>query len=188
MKNFKLFNSFYLFLSLFFYISACSPTEIDNSYPNQKIENPKPKSEHSKFSLNGVGNIHIGDTFNKKSFVQTDEEIEGCFYAENKEYPSFSFKFIDNKLVEIESHSKGQVISPYGIKIGDVPELIYQKHKGEKEEIMNYPYGDENDKVIFYWYKVNGADLGIKYVIVNNKVESISVGKKEELPYMEGCV
>ncbi|SUA43828.1 Uncharacterised protein [Neisseria zoodegmatis] len=187
MKVFKVFNLFYLFLSLF-YVSACSPNEIDKSYPNQKIENPKPKSEHSKFSLNGVGNIHIEDTFNKKSFVQTDEEIEGCFYAENKEYPSFSFKFIDNKLVEIESHSKGQVTSPYGIKIGDVPELIYQKHKGEKEEIMNHPYGDENDKVIFYWYKVSGADLGIKYVIVNNKVESISVGKKEELPYMEGCV
>ncbi|UOO85512.1 hypothetical protein [Neisseria dumasiana] len=187
MKTFKVFNSLYLFLSLF-YISACSTNKMDKSYPNQKIENPKPRFEHSKFFLNGVGDIHIGDTFNKKSFVKAEEEIEGCFHAENKEYPDFSFKFIDNKLVEIESYSKNQVISPYGIKIGDMPKLIYQKHKGEKEEIMNHPYGDENDKVIFYWYKVNDEDLGIKYVIMNNKVESISVGKKEQLPYMEGCL
>ena len=36
----------------------------------------------------------------------------------------------------------------------------------------------------FYWT----GNLGVRYIITNGKITGFSVGKKEELPYLEGCL
>ena len=50
--------------------------------------------------------------------------------------------------------------------------------------VIKHPYVVNKDTFELYWT----GNLGVKYIITNVKITSFSVGKKEELPYLEGCL
>ena len=126
--------------------------------------------------FDGLKGEKIGKKFDAKIYIKDGQDIEGCFYARRKNINGVSYKFIDNTLVEIEFDNK-IFISPHGVHIGENASKLRKYHNKGRMVI-------KKDTVEFYW---NG-NLGVKYIITNGKITSFSVGKKEELPYLEGCL
>ena len=173
MEKFKIFNKILILLlimNLYVYI----PTK-DNLAYSQPIKT-------NQVFFDGLKGEKIGKKFDAKIYIKDEQDIEGCFYAHRKNINGVSYKFIDNTLVEIEFHNK-IFISPHGVHIGENASKL-RKYHNKGRVVRKHPYGGNKDTVEFYWT----GNLGVKYIITNGKITSFSVGKKGELPYLEGCL
>ena len=146
------------------------------------------KNYQDKFTLYGLGDVKIGSKFtDNKELKRYTDVLDGCFEATSNLHKNASYMIQDNVVTNI-GVSESNIASPYNIKVGDYKTQIDNKHKGEKAEIVNNPYGEPDINIIvYYWYPVNGKILGIRYDVDNNIVTSISIGFKDSLELMEGC-
>ncbi|OSI16103.1 hypothetical protein [Neisseria dumasiana] len=160
---------------------ACNQSEesaIRNSSSLQR-ENIK-KKDHNKFTIDGLGNVKIGSKFTDNQELKKHTDVlDGCFEAKSNLHKNVSYMVQDDIVTNI-GISESNVASPYGVKVGDYKIQVDNKHKGEKPEIVNNPYGERGvNIVIYYWYSVGGKVLGIRYDVDNDIVTSISIGLKD---------
>lgn len=143
------------------------------------------------FTKNSFDNIKIGSEFDSKFLTQNTENLGGCFGAQSTAHPAADYMIIDNTVVEIGTSST-DILSAYGVMVGDSLEQLYAKHQGQQPEVEDSPYGNPNENIIiYYWYKDNGQSseqrIGTKYQVDNNVVTSISIGFESALRLGEGC-
>ncbi|OSI16106.1 hypothetical protein [Neisseria dumasiana] len=183
------FKNFLIIIFLLVFTLACNQSEesaIRNSSSLQR-ENIK-KKDHNKFTIDGLGNVKIGSKFTDNQELKKHTDVlDGCFEAKSNLHKNVSYMVQDDIVTNI-GISESNVASPYGVKVGDYKIQVDNKHKGEKPEIVNNPYGEPGvNIVIYYWYSVGGKVLGIRYDVDNDIVTSISIGLKDSLLLMEGC-
>lgn len=182
-------------------LAACTPasdTISDNNVNN--INDDKVKvddrtttdiSPSGSFTKNSYDNIKIGSTFDPQILTQNTKNLDGCFGAQSTAHPAANYMIIDNTVVEIGTSST-DILSAYGVMVGDNLEQLYAKHQGQQPEVENSPYGNPNENIIlYYWYEDKGQSseqrIGTKYQVDNNVVTSISIGFESALRLGEGC-
>ncbi len=148
-------------------------------------------SPSGSFTKNSYDNIKIGSTFNPHTLTQNTEDLDGCFGAQSIAHPAADYMIIDNTVVEIGTSST-DILSAYGVMVGDSLEQLYAKHQGQQPEVEDSPYGNPNENIIlYYWYEGNSQSskqrMGTKYQVDNGTVTSISIGFESALRLGKGC-
>ncbi len=139
------------------------------------------------FTKNSFDNIKIGSEFDSKFLTQNTENLDGCFGAKSTAHPAADYMIIDNTVVEIDTSST-DILSAYGVRVGDSLEQLYAKHQDQQSEVEDSPYVNPNENIIiYYWYEDNGQRIGTKYQVDNNVVTSISIGFESALRLWKGC-
>ena len=181
-----------LLTALLISLAACMPTAdkmstgaVDNIESTDDIKDNKVRVDKrmktditlsNSFTTNSYDDIKIGDTFDAHRLTQNTNNLDGCFGAQRANHPNVDYMIIDNKVVEI-STSAPSIASAYGVKVGDSLDQLYAKYQGQQPEVEDSPYGNLNENlIIYYWYKEDGHNLGIKYQVDNEVVTSISIG------------
>lgn len=190
-----------LLTALLLSLAACTPasdTMNDNDANNTNDAKVKVDDRTTtditpsgSFTKNSFDNIKIGSEFNSKLLTQNTENLDGCFEARSNIHPNASYMIIDNTVVEIGTSST-DILSAYGVMVGDSLEQLYAKHQGQQPEVENSPYGNPNENIIlYYWYEDKGQSskqrIGTKYQVDNGIVTSISIGFESALRLGEGC-
>ncbi len=186
-------------------LAACTPTS-DTSNDNNANSNNDTKvkvddrtttdiSPSGSFTKNSYDDIKLGASYDPQVLTQNTENLDGCFGAQSASHPAAGYMIIDNTVVEIVTSST-DILSAYGVMVGDSLEQLYAKHQGQQPEVENSPYGNPNENIIlYYWYEDNsqsseqssGQRIGTKYQVDNNVVTSISIGFESALRLGEGC-
>ncbi len=147
-----------------------------------------------KLSKTGIGDIKIGQTYNKNNFVKTTDEnpeVPNCLFAHSKELPNnFSF-FVMNDIImaicldNMTSQDNTVITTNELIKIGDSEDKVLKSYNSNKliKKISDYT----EQPIYIYWYDDSTEKTGIRYDIEGGKVYQIILGNKESLELMEGC-
>ena len=140
------------------------------------------KNTNDKFQTNRFNGVAINSKFNPKKLKKEfeHEQNSSCFIATDGVHKNVSYMIYDDIVVTIGADDK-KISSPTDVKIGDSLNIIYEKHSHNKGMRLENPYSGFS---IIYWYP---NKTGIKYNILNDKVESFEIGNKEHLELMEGC-
>ena len=143
------------------------------------------------FTKNSFDNIKLGSEFDSKLLTQNTEDLDGCFGAQSTAHPAAGYMIIDNTVVEIGTSST-DILSAYGVMVGNSLEQLYDKHQAQQPEVEDSPYGNPNENIIlYYWYEDNDQSseqrVGTKYQVDNGIVTSISIGLESALRLGEGC-
>lgn len=176
-------------------LTSCAPqpdtttdTDVKVKVDDRTTTDITPSGSFTKYSFD---NTKLGSDFNPQILTQNTENLDGCFEARSNTHPNASYMIIDNTVVEIGTSST-DILSAYGVIVGDSLEQLYAKHQGQQPEVEDSPYGNPNENIIiYYWYEDNGQSseqrIGTKYQVNNNVVTSISIGFESALRLGEGC-
>lgn len=147
---------------------------LGSSYAQNTISN--------QFQTDGFNNIKINSKFNAKKLKKEFEHEQnvGCAIATDKLHKKVSYMIDENIVVLISTDDKN-MYSPANVRVGDSLKTVYKKHSYKKGIRLENPYVGFS---IVYMYP---NKIGVKYNILNNKVESFEIGTKEYLELMESC-